>query len=219
MELRFLTRLFRVKFVKILCVSDTVMPQMESAANLRRRYSDIELVISCGDMPAYYLDFIISVLNIPLFYVRGNHDENYVERPPGGEDLHRKIVRYNGLTFAGLEGSMRYNQGLIQYNEFEMTRMVLKMGPRLLWARSRRGHGVDVLVTHSPARGIHDEADRPHMGFKGLLRFMAWYRPRYMLHGHVHTYDRRKTTRSQYLQTCIMNINPITVLEIDPLGF
>ena len=51
------------------------MPQMESAAKLRRRYSDIELIISCGDMPPVYLEFITSVLSVPLFYVRGNHDE------------------------------------------------------------------------------------------------------------------------------------------------
>ncbi|MFW5772038.1 MAG: hypothetical protein ACOCZH_01855, partial [Phototrophicaceae bacterium] len=80
------------------------MPQLESAANLRRRYHDIELVISCGDMPPVYLEFIVSVLNVPLFYVRGNHDEVYTEKPPGGEDLHRRVVRYGGLTFTGLEG-------------------------------------------------------------------------------------------------------------------
>lgn len=200
------------------------MPQMESAANLRRRYSDIELVISCGDLSSAYLDFILSILNVPLFYVRGNHDEGYDERPPGGENLHQKVIHYNGLTFAGLEGSMRYNSGKIQYNEVEMLHMVMKMGPGLLINRQRRGYGVDVLVTHSPARGIHDDEDLPHNGFKALLRFMEWYHPRYMLHGHVHTYDRRKTTRTQYGDTCIMNINPITVLEVnmpehDPPGW
>jgi uncharacterized protein len=204
--------------VKILCVSDTVMPQLESAANLRRRYNDIELVISCGDMPPVYLEFIVSVLNVPLFYVRGNHDEIYTEQPPGGEDLHRRVVRYGGLTFAGLEGSMQYNDGIIQYSEFNMMSMVLRMAPHMLFNRLRRGHGADVLVTHSPARGIHDLPDIPHTGFNALLRFMNWYRPRYMLHGHVHTYDRRQTTRTQFLDTCIMNINPITVLEIDPVS-
>ena len=204
--------------MKILCVSDTVMPQLESAANLRRRYHDIELVISCGDMPPVYLEFIVSVLNVPLFYVRGNHDEIYTEQPPGGEDLHRRVVRYGGLTFAGLEGSMQYNDGIIQYTEFNMMSMVLRMAPHMLFNRLRRGRGADVLVTHSPARGIHDLPDIPHTGFKALLRFMNWYRPRYMLHGHVHTYDRRQTTRTQFLDTCIMNINPITVLDIDPVS-
>jgi Icc-related predicted phosphoesterase len=209
--------LFEGTAVKILCISDTVMPQMESAANLRRRYSDIELVLSCGDMPAVYLEFITSVLNVPLFYVRGNHDEAYTESPPGGENLHKRVIDYNGLTFVGLEGSMQYNSGKIQYTEREMMNMVLSLGPRLRYRRWRDGYGADVLVTHSPVRGIHDAEDRPHTGFKAMLRFLEWYRPRYMLHGHVHTYDRRKATRTTYIDTQIININPVTVLDIDPM--
>lgn len=201
--------------MKILCVSDTIMPQLESAANLRRRHSDIELVLSCGDMSSSYLEFITSVLNVPLFYVRGNHDENYTEQPPGGEDLHRRVIKYNGLTFAGLEGSIKYNEGKIQYTESQMSMMVMGMATTLGFQRINKGYGIDVLVTHSPPRGIHDAEDRPHQGFKALLQFMKWYRPRYLLHGHVHTYDRRKTTRTQFEETCIININPFTVLDID----
>lgn len=203
--------------MKILCVSDTVMPQMENAAHLRRRYHDVELLVSCGDMPAAYLEFITSVLNVPLFYVRGNHDTGYDERPPGGENLHRRIVEYNGLTFAGLEGSIRYNQSPIQYTNGEMSRFVLGMWMPIRFKElSRGGKRLDLLVTHSPAKGIHDAEDRPHHGLTGLLRFMEWYRPRFMVHGHVHTYDRRVTTKTQYLDTCVMNINPVTLLEIEP---
>jgi predicted phosphodiesterase len=202
--------------VKILCVSDTVMPQMENAANLRRRYSDIELIVSCGDLPAAYLEFITSVLSVPLFYVRGNHDERYTESPPGGDNLHNRIVTYHGLSFFGLEGSMRYKNGDIQYSEVQMLRMVVGAAPGMSYRRLRYGCGVDVLVTHSPARGIHDAQDLPHTGFEALLRFMEWYRPRYLLHGHVHTYDRRNVTETQYLDTLVMNINPVTVLEIEP---
>lgn len=192
------------------------MPQMESAVNLRRHYGDVELLISCGDLSSVYLEFIASVLNVPLFYVRGNHDDHYSERPPGGENLHQRFVTHGGLTFYGLEGSMRYNNAPIQFTESEMLRMVVGAGPRLGYRRWRYGRGVDVLVTHSPARGIHDQADLPHTGFTSLLRFMEWYRPRYMLHGHVHMWDRRVTTRTQYLDTCVMNIYPVTVLDIEP---
>lgn len=203
--------------MKILCVSDTVMPQLESAVNLRRRYSDVQLIISCGDMPSAYLEYIVSILNIPLFYVRGNHDEHYQEKPPGGENLHRRFITHNGLTFTGLEGSIQYNNGPIQYHERELMGMVLRMGLHLGLRRRRHGHGVDVLVTHSPPFGIHDRKDVAHTGFKALLKFMDWYRPRYLLHGHVHTWDRRDTVKTKYQDTCIMNINPVTLLEIDPL--
>lgn len=203
--------------VKILCVSDTVVPQLESAVNLRRRYNDIQLIISCGDMPSSYLEFMTTVLSVPLFYVRGNHDERYTEKPPGGENLHRRVVRHGGLTFAGLEGSMRYNRGDIQYSDSAMTWMVMRMGISVGWTRWRSGRGVDVLVTHSPPAGIHDRDDLAHRGFSGLLRFMDWYRPRYLFHGHVHTWDRRDTVRTKYKDTCVMNINPYTVLDIDPV--
>lgn len=203
--------------MKILFVSDTVVPQLENAVNLRRRYADIQLVVSCGDLSAAYLEYITSVLSVPMLYVRGNHDERYIVEPPGGTDLHRQVHRYEGLTFAGLEGCIRYNDGKIQYSEFDMARMVIGFGPRLLLRRMTRGFGVDVLVTHSPAKNIHDGEDRPHRGFRSLLWFMRWYRPRYMVHGHVHTIDNRVATRTDYLHTHVANINPYTVMDIQPV--
>ncbi len=202
--------------MKILFVSDTIVAQLENAANLRRRYADIELVVSCGDISAAYLEFITSVLSVPLFYVRGNHDEMYDQEPPGGVDLHRRVVEFGGLTFAGIEGSIRYNQGKIQYDDWQVASMVIQFAPALLLRRLRRGYGVDVLVTHSPPRGIHDLEDRPHRGMRGLLWFMRWYRPRYMVHGHVHKYDNRMKTHTDFLHTHIVNINPYTVLDIAP---
>ena len=68
-----------------------------------------------------------------------------------------------------------------------------------------------------PPKGIHDADDLPHHGFKAFLNLMQWTRPRYFIHGHVHTWDRRKTTRTDYEDTCVWNINPFTVLEIEPM--
>jgi len=203
--------------VKLLCVSDTVMPQLESASNLRRRYSDVDLIVSCGDMPAAYLDYISSVLGKPLLYVRGNHDEMYSVEPPGGIDLHNNYFEYKGISFIGLEGSVQYNNGPIQYTQQEMRMKVLQLAPRLRYNRWRRGYGVDVFVTHSPPKGIHDADDLPHQGFDAFLDFLSWYRPRYMIHGHVHTWDRRKVVDTQYKHTRILNINPYYLLTIEPV--
>lgn len=203
--------------VKLLCISDTIMPQLESAPNLRRRYSDVDLIVSCGDMSSSYVDFISSVLGVPLLYVRGNHDEMYDEEPPGGINLHNTYFEYQGISFIGLEGSIKYNQGTIQYTSHEMRMMVLQLAPRLRYNRWRQGFGVDVFVTHSPPKGIHDAEDLPHNGFSAFLSFMTWYRPRYMLHGHVHTWDRRKVVETDYQSTKILNINPLLVLDIEPV--
>ncbi len=203
--------------VKILCVSDTEMPQLYNAVNLRRQYSDIDFVISCGDLPPGYLEFITSIIGAPLFYVRGNHDEIYKNEPPGGIDLHGQLVEYGGLTLVGLEGSIRYNRGAIQYTQRQMHGSVLSLTPRLLWHRTARRRGIDLFVTHSPARDIHDGSDVAHRGFASFLNFMKWFKPRYMLHGHVHTWDRRKQVQTQFASTCVININPFTVLEVDPI--
>lgn len=204
--------------MKILCVSDTEMPQLHNAVNLRRQYSDIDMIISCGDLPPGYLDFIGSITGVPLFYVRGNHDEIYDREPPGGIDLHGQLVEFGGLTMAGLEGCIRYNRGDIQYTQREMHWSVLGLAPRVFWQRKVRQRGIDLFVTHSPARDIHDGQDVAHRGFHSFLNFMKWFRPRYMLHGHVHTWDRRKTVRTQYESTCVLNINPFTVLELEPIN-
>jgi Icc-related predicted phosphoesterase len=193
------------------------MPQLESASNLRRRYSDVDLIVSCGDMPAAYLDYISSVLGKPLLYVRGNHDEMYSVEPPGGIDLHNNYFEYKGISFIGLEGSVQYNNGPIQYTQQEMRMKVLQLAPRLRYNRWRRGYGVDVFVTHSPPKGIHDADDLPHQGFDAFLDFLSWYRPRYMIHGHVHTWDRRKVVDTQYKHTRILNINPYYLLTIEPV--
>ena len=202
--------------MKILCVSDTAVQQMENAAHLRRRYHDVELLISCGDMPAAYLEFITSVLNIPLFYVRGNHDTGYEERPPGGVNLHMNFTAYHGITFYGIEGSLRYNNSPVQYSQFDMEQMVIKSAVSLTYQRLRRGRAVDIFVAHAPPRGIHDLEDLPHRGINAFVQFMDWYHPRYMVHGHVHTYDRRTIVQTQHGDTCVMNINPVTLLEIEP---
>ncbi|MDX2160103.1 MAG: metallophosphoesterase [bacterium] len=202
--------------MKILCISDIVVQQMENAAHLRRRYHDVELIVSCGDMPATYLEFITSVLNVPLFYVRGNHDSAYTERPPGGENLHRQLIEYKGLSFFGIEGSIRYNNSPVQYSEGEMRNFVVSAMLPLYLRRMTHKHALDVFVTHAPAFGIHDAEDPPHTGIKAFLRFLDLYRPRYMVHGHVHTYDRRAQTETDYNETLIRNINPVTLLEVEP---
>lgn len=203
--------------MKLLCVSDTVMQPLENAANLRRRYHDVEAVVSCGDMPAAYLDFISTILGKPLLYVRGNHDEMYADTPPGGTDLHNEIVEFGDLVFVGLEGSINYNRGSIQYTQSEMHLMVIKLAIRLKYFQMVKGRGIDLFVTHSPARGIHEGEDFPHQGFEGFLRLMQWFKPRYMIHGHVHTWDRRKTVQTLYHETQILNINPYIVLDVPPL--
>lgn len=206
--------------MKILAVSDNVLTQMENAANLTRVYGETEALISCGDMPAHYLEYISSVLSVPLFFVRGNHDTEYQSGThydatrPGGDDLHMRIVKYRGLVMAGLEGCMRYNREPLQYTESEMFRMVLMLAVNVFLHRLRTRRTLDLMVTHAPPRGIHDLTDRPHWGFKSFNMLITLYRPRYFIHGHVDVLDRRKQTSTIVKHTTVININPVKVLTI-----
>ena len=182
---------------------------------LQRSFADVEVVVSCGDLPASYIEFVTSILNVPLFYVRGNHDQSYAYRPPGGDNLHQRVICYRGVWFAGLEGSMRYNRGDVQYGEVEMLLNVLHFAPGMLLRRAIRGSGVDVMVTHAPPRGIHDRPDRPHMGFRAFQHLIRWYRPRYLIHGHIDIWDRREETWTEVMGTQVVNINPVRVLTIE----
>jgi uncharacterized protein len=202
--------------MKVLCISDNVLPQLEEPENLRRQYGDVTALISCGDMPAPYIEYIASVLGLPTYFVRGNHDTEYKVGHPGGVDLHRRITHYKGWTFAGLEGSMRYNDGPVQYTEGEMRRMVWAFGALILRHRLiARRHVPDVLVTHSPMFGVHDGKDKAHRGFESLGLFIRLYKPLYMLHGHVDPIDRRKPTRSVVEQTEVININPAKIVTLE----
>lgn len=209
--------------MKLLAVSDRVLDKLYSG-QARQYFSDVDLIIGCGDLPFYYLDFLTSALDAPLVYVRGNHDESpqygvdgkVWTSVRGGVNIHGKIVVRRGLILAGLQGSMRYKaHASYMYSESEMRMTVAQMVPRLLWNRQRLGRALDVLVTHSPPFGIHDRRDLPHTGFKVFLSFLRLFRPRYHLHGHIHIYRQDEVIRTQFEDTTVINVYPYQVLEVE----
>ena len=167
--------------MRILAIADVeddlLIARLEHAE--RGRY---DLVVSCGDLSAGYLDCVASLANAPLAYVRGNHDVRYEDDPHlGGTNLDGRIEEFGGLRFAGLEGSLDYREGIVGYNQAQMRRRVVALG-----LRAALTGGIDVLVTHAPARGHGDLPDPPHQGFDAFNGLLYWVHPRLMLHGHVH---------------------------------
>ena len=111
---------------------------------------------------------------------------------------------------------MRYNwDSDYQYTEFQMRQRVLSLAPRLLWNRLWQGRYLDILVTHAPPCGIHDQEDLCHTGFKSFIWLMDWVSPRYLLHGHVHLYLPNQRSRSVYITTEILNTYGYKLLEVD----
>jgi Icc-related predicted phosphoesterase len=185
------------------------------------------MVISCGDLPATYLEFLSDALNRPVYYVLGNHaaeltrqgNRSRVRRPEGAIDIGCKVLRDDstGLIMAGVPGSPRYGENEpLQYSEWDIYWMMARMTPRLLWNRLRHGRALDVLVTHSPPRDVNDREDVAHRGFKALRTFLRWFKPAYQLHGHVHLYDRSQPYSQQFEGTEVINVFPYRVLNLEP---
>ncbi len=59
--------------MKILCVSDQIDPLVYST-KVKERFKDIDLVLCAGDLPSEYIDFIVSSLNKPTYFIFGNHN-------------------------------------------------------------------------------------------------------------------------------------------------
>ncbi len=205
--------------MKILALSDQVVDSIYSAA-VRERFGDVDLLLSCGDLPYSYLEYVVTMLNVPAFYVHGNHDMPedlgqgvLLKEPRGWVNLDGRTARAGPLLLAGLEGAPRYRPDApFQYTETEMRWKVIRMLPALLLNRLRYGRYLDILVTHAPPLGIHNDVDLPHRGFAVFRWLMERFRPRYLLHGHKHVY-KPQTTRTRYRETTVVNVYPFAVLE------
>jgi len=222
--------------MKILCIADSRDPLVYSV-NVADRYGSVDLIISAGDLPLKYYEFIVSSLNKPFYFVFGNHhaeafyahkrcvwgepsldyrnDQYQKEWGVGGDCIDGKVVRDNstGLLLAGLGGSMRYNQGDHQFTEFQMYVRIFKLIPKLLYNKIRHGRYLDILVTHAPPRGIGDQEDQCHTGFKAFLWFMRKFKPDYLVHGHVHLLDLNAPRINRYQETEVINVYSSYVLE------
>jgi Icc-related predicted phosphoesterase len=205
--------------MKVLTVSDELVPALHTPALLHYAHG-VELILACGDLPANYLEYLVSMLNAPLFYVMGNHggDGGEGDFPEGGENIDLRVVEYKGLLIAGLEGAQRYNnKPRFQYTENEMRARIAALTPALMLNKARYGRHLDILITHAPPHQIHDAEDYAHRGFKSFVWFIEHYQPRYLIHGHVHVYDKRDETLTVRGATTIVNTYGYKILDIAPV--
>ena len=208
--------------MKILAVSDKVDPRLYNS-NIDERYQDADLIIACGDLPYYYVEFLVDALKKPVVYVRGNHEAKYElssngtqkTAPLGAIDLHKKIIHTNGILIGGFEGSIRYRKGPFMYSQMQMWWMVLKKVPRLLFNKLFHGRFIDILVTHSPPYGLGDKDDLPHQGFKAYVWFLKTFKPKLHFHGHIHLYDINEKWMQTFEQTRIINAYGIRIMNVE----
>ena len=197
--------------MKILAIADTEERCLWECFR-KERCEGVDLILSAGDLDPDYLEFLVTVINRPLIYVRGNHDDRYARHAPGGcicvEDT---VYVYRGVRIAGLGGSMRYRDGANMYTEREMAKRIRKLRFKLF-----RSRGFDVLVAHAPMRGVGDAEDLAHKGFESFCALIDQYRPSYFIHGHVHkTYDFRFRREQKYGETTVVNAWTSYIIDIE----
>ncbi len=196
--------------MRILTVADEPSPILWGP-KVREHLAGIDLILSCGDLPPEYLEYLVTFTKAPLLYVHGNHDGRHREREPEGcicvED---KVVMVSGLRILGLGGSIRYNrEGRHQYTQEQMRRRVWRQSLALY-----RAGGLDVLLTHSAAFGLGDGEDRAHTGFTAFRDVLDRWKPGYFIHGHSHlNYDYRQKRVDVYGPTTVVNAYERFVLE------
>lgn len=198
--------------MKILLVADEESPFLWDYY-VPGRLKDIDMILSCGDIKQEYLEFLVTMANVPLYYVPGNHDKGYINYPPEGcEDIDCKLVTFNGLRIAGFGGCIRYNLGVYQYTDREMLGRVRRLIPKI----SRAG-GVDIVISHAPPRGYGDAEDNAHHGFKAFPGLMDKFHPQYWIHGHVHpSYGNMLPRSVKYGDTTVYNAVGWHVIDVDP---
>ena len=207
--------------VSTLSLSD-VKRSLVYGSQIRTQFSNVDLVIGCGDLPYYYLEYVISMLDVPLLFVRGNHDKKVesteagpCSAPAGAVDLHLHALSVNGLLFAGVEGSLKYSRGPFQYSQSDMWFHVLQLVPAMIINKARYGRYLDVFVTHAPPKGIHDKPDLPHQGIDAFRWLLQLFKPAYHFHGHIHIYRPDEITETRFECTRVINTFGFRMTEIE----
>jgi len=207
--------------IKVLAVSDQVVDRIYTLA-VNEHFKNVDLILGCGDLPYTYLEYLVSVLGVPLYYVPGNHDPEYnayrsLSHAEGSSNLDLKTARYKGLLLAGLGGSIRYRpDGVNQYTQREAFFRAYGLLIRLFGNQIRFGRKLDILISHSPPFEIHDDESYAHQGLKALNFLIRAVQPRYLFHGHTHFFRHNlEENVTQVGRTTIMNIFPYKVIEIN----
>lgn len=146
-------------------------------------FKGTDLILSCGDLKASYLSYLVTMIPAPLFYVHGNHDGSYLHRPPEGcVDIDGKVVEYKGLRIGGLGGCKGQNPtSAYQYSEAQMERRARKFVSSM-----KKNKKLDIFISHAPARGLGD-GEGFHEGFDCFHVIHEASQPTLHLFGHLHT--------------------------------
>lgn len=196
--------------MKILAISDEEILEKYPMDQLKKMFSDIELIVSCGDVSNKYLDYLFTILNRDLVYVNGNHtyskdhDISFCKNLDGGN-----VCNIKGIKIVGYDGSHIYSRGSHQYSEKDVFFMVMKSFVRARFSK------VDLIISHSPVGGINEGFDPIHKGFYSYKKAIEYMKPKYWLHGHVHLKNHHEKKEAYLEGTKIINVFGYKIIDLD----
>ena len=209
--------------MRILCISDRVEPMLHGP-NLRPYAGGVGAVVSCGDLSFEYLEYVVTFLGVPVYYVLGNHDPGPEgpESPGGCTPLDGRVVDMGdevgdegrGVVLAGLSGSPLYSGGPNQYTERHMGRRARVLSARIRCRRLAGRPAPSLFVTHAPPLGLGDREDPAHVGFGAFLSLIDRHGPPLWLHGHVHLYGPEQERVATRGETKVVNVFGHRFLEV-----
>ena len=178
------------------------------------KFRGVELIISCGDLSARYLSFLVTMIPCPLLYVPGNHDKKYETAPPEGcINIDERLLVYRGIRIMGLGGCKSPHPCLHEYSEQQMWKKVTSMERQI-----RRAKGLDIFVSHAPAIGLGDFDDQFHRGFESFRYIDDKYKPDIHMYGHCHMGENPMDRRAcyPYHSTVMLNGSGYKLIDYTP---
>ena len=118
--------------MKILCLSDYVDPLIYNQ-EVKSNFSDVDLILCAGDLPMDYVDFVVSMMNKPTYFVFGNHNlkeyhlyhKNSKDLPEMNSQQLGDTSHYHGGTYAGFKCFTDYSLQFVDKNTGKKTPLLL----------------------------------------------------------------------------------------------
>lgn len=203
--------------IRILAVSDLVDPALEHAIN-REAIGRLDAIVGCGDLEPSYLGFLGDAFQVPVVFVRGNHDRGgrwaetakYAPRHLSSGQL----VELDGITVAPFEWPGLRSERALR-DEWTAWRDVFRAWRTLLIRRLFGGRPV-LVISHAPPRGVGDHAaNRYHVGYAAYRWLLEHLRPPLWLHGHTDPAS-IEDWRTSLGTSVVANVTGAVVVELIP---
>jgi len=176
--------------VRFLAVSDEPDPALEHAVN-RDALGQIDGIVGCGDLEATWLSFLGDAFDVPLVFVRGNHDH-------GGAWNHEAVMVPAALRSGHIQSLAGIAIGGLEWPGVDLVgnrrrswlawRQTLDLMRRTVLGRLTGQRGPILVISHAAPKGAGDAStDAYHVGFGAYRWLLDRLRPPVWLHGHTTT--------------------------------